>query len=261
MSRRAQQQLINQRSANIRNNKARKGFKWGFSDKTGWDWLQLIGILAVPLILGIATFSFSIQQANLAQQQHENDQKIANQQRLQDQVIALDQQRQATLVKYQDDMRDLLLHEGLLTSKPGDEIRVIALTETLSAMSQLDGKRISFLIRFLQNAHLNGVNFNTGANYNIVNFSGADLSTIDFTNTNLSGANLSGAHLSDAHLSGAFLGVADPSDAHLIGANLSGASLLHANLSDATLTQQQLDQVYTCKDANLPSGLTCHNNR
>jgi hypothetical protein len=114
MSKRAQQQLVEQRLADIRNNKARKGFKWGFSDKTGWDWLDLIAKLAVPLILGTATLSFGILQANLAQQQHDNDQKIANQQHLQDQANTLDQQRQAVLVKYQDDMRDLLLNKGLL---------------------------------------------------------------------------------------------------------------------------------------------------
>jgi uncharacterized protein YjbI with pentapeptide repeats len=270
--------------------------KWtGFQGKTLWDWLQLFGILAIPLVVAGATLLFSIQQANLAQQQHENDQKIA-----------LDQQRQAVLVKYQDDMRDLLLNKGLLTSKPGDEIRAIALTETLSAMSQLDAKRISFLIRFLQYAHLNGVVPASAANYNIVNFSGADLSAIDFTGADLSGAYLKGAYLKGATLSGATLGganlsdaflgdtnlsaadlsAANLSDAFLGDANLSAATLYRANLSDTTLgganlrsadlsgadltvarlataqnlTQQQLDQVYSCTDATLPQGLTCHRN-
>src|SRR6266566_718437 len=98
----------------------------GFEGKTLWDWLQLLGILAIPLILGIATLLFGIQQANLAQQQHEADRQQA-----------LDQQRQATLVTYLDNMRDLLLNRGLLTSTSSDEISVIARTETLSAMRQL----------------------------------------------------------------------------------------------------------------------------
>ena len=39
-------------------------------------------------------------------------------------------------------MKDLLLNRALFTSKSrSDEIRVIARTETLSAMRQLDGKR------------------------------------------------------------------------------------------------------------------------
>lgn len=156
MSRRTQQQLVNQRFVDIHNNKARKGFTWGFSGKTGWDLLDLIAKLAVPLILGIATLLFSIQQASLAQQQHDNDQKIANQQHIQDQASALDQQRQAIFAKYQDDMRDLLLNKGLLTSKSGNVIRVVALTETLSAMRQLDGNRNRSLVQFLQDAHLIG---------------------------------------------------------------------------------------------------------
>src|SRR5205807_7717284 len=88
----------------------------GFEGKTLWDWLQLLGVLAIPLILGIATLLFGIQQAHLADVQHQSDQKLAQQQHEADQQSILDQQRQATLVTYQDDMRDLLLNRGLLTS-------------------------------------------------------------------------------------------------------------------------------------------------
>src|SRR5260370_27696641 len=48
--------------------------------KTLWDWLQLLGVLAIPLVVAGATIFFGIQQANLAQQQHDNDQKISQQQ-------------------------------------------------------------------------------------------------------------------------------------------------------------------------------------
>lgn len=215
----------------------------GFQGKTLWDWLQLLGVLAIPLVVAGATLLFSLQQANLAQQQHENDQKIANQQRLQDQALALDQQRQAVLVKYQDDMRDLLLNKGLLTSKPGDEIRIIALTETLSAMSQLDPKRISFLIRFLQYAHLNAASETINKHNvrieqvdNIVNFSDTDLSAIDFTNANLGSADLSGANLNNANLVGAHLNNADLSHANLHDANLTGAHLVGTNFTGADLS-------------------------
>src|SRR2546421_7346453 len=140
------------------------------SDKTLWDWLQLLGVLAVPLVVAGATLFFGIQQANLANQQHDNDQKIASQQREADRQQTLDQQRQATLVAYQDNMKDLLLHQGLLTSKPTDAIRVIARIETLSAMRQLDGNRNRFLLQFLHDAHLIGINLITGKDQNIVNF-------------------------------------------------------------------------------------------
>jgi uncharacterized protein YjbI with pentapeptide repeats len=281
MSRRTQKQLVEHRLADIRNNKARRGFKWGFSDKTGWDWLDLMAKLAIPLILGIATLLFSIQQAHLADLQHQSDQKLAQQQHEADQQSTLDQERQATLVTYLNNMRDLLLNRGLLTSKPNDEIRVIARTETLSAMRQLDGKRNSILVEFLQEASLIGADFTTGEekDHNIVSFDQADMSSIDLSgtglifadlsnaylkSTNLSNASLSGANLYQAYLggtnlSGAILSSTNLRGAYLESANLRGAYLDNADLSFATnLTQQQLDQVYTCQGATLPPGLTCH---
>jgi uncharacterized protein YjbI with pentapeptide repeats len=147
-------------------------------------------------------------------------------------------------------MKDLLLNRGLLTSKPNDEIRVIAITETLSAMRQLDGKRNSFLLQFLHDAKLIGI-----GSSNIVTFQGAELSLINLSGTNfcsalhsgtaipitelyslnlgsanLSGANLSGANLSSANLSGAHL-----SHTQSIGADLSCADLYYADLSGADL--------------------------
>jgi hypothetical protein len=77
MSKRAQQQLVEQRLTDIRNNKARKVFKWGFSDKTGWDWLDLIAKLAIPIVVLGATIGFGFLQIQLANQQHDSDQKSA----------------------------------------------------------------------------------------------------------------------------------------------------------------------------------------
>ncbi len=205
--------------------------KWtGFQGKTMWDWLQLLGVLAIPLVVAGATLLFGIQQANLANQQHENDQKQA-----------LDQQQAAILQTYIDNIQDLLLHDNLLKSKPGDVIAILARARTLSAMRQLDGKRNSFLVQFLQDAGLIGA-----ASRNIVNFEDADLSSTDLSYADLSGANLSGANLSDADL---------------IAADLSNADLRNADLRNAhNLTQQQLDQVPSCKGAILPPGLICNDN-
>ena len=271
--------------------------KWtGFQGKTLWDWLQLLGVLAIPLVVVGATPLFGIQQANLANQQHDNDQKIASQQREANRQQTLDQQRQAILVAFQDNMKDLLLHQGLLTSKPTDEIRVIARTETLSAMRQLDWKRNGFLLQFLRDSHLIG--FDKSSIVSFVNadldssdlynasFSGFDLTyvTLRFANlsesylniTNLTGANFFHANLTKAHLvrtkltsalfSGANLTSAQLIGANLTGAFLAGANFFNANLSGANLsgalylTQQQLDQVHSCKNAILPPGLTCHHN-
>jgi uncharacterized protein YjbI with pentapeptide repeats len=253
-------------------NRSRKG------GKSYWDWLDLISKLAIPIVVLGATLFFGIQQANLANQQHDNDQKIANMQHEADQQQALDQQRQAALVTYQDSIKDLLLHQGLLTSNPDDEIRVIARTETLAAMRQLDGRRNSFLVQFLRDAHLIGTNLITGKDQNIVNFEHADLNSTDLSGVNLSGVNLRGVILYSANLSLANLGSTNLSLADLNGANLSrvglreadlngadlryatltGAILVNTNLTGALyLTQQQLDQVSSCKDAILPKGLKC----
>ena len=283
--------------------------------KTMWDWLNLLGILAIPLILGIATLSFGIQQANLAQQQHENDQKIANQQHEADKQSALDQQEATILQTYIDNIQDLLLNHHLLGSKTTDDVATLARARTLTALQGLDPERKGLLVQFIYEARLIGFRDSTskpphGPIINLLNanLSGADLiSSATLFGVNLSGANLSrailkrahlrGAHLSGAQLLAADLSSADLSFAILIGANLSCDALLNANLSHAdllnsdlsdanlsgatlreailrgailsgdnlrgvqNLTQQQLDQVYSCKNAILPPGLTCHHNQ
>ncbi len=89
------------------------------------------------------------------------------------------------------------------------------------------------------------------------NLSGADLSDAELSEVNLAEANLSRADLSFADLNGAYL-----SGARLSSARLDLAILHFADLSnDKGITQQQLDQVYTCKGATLPKGLTCHHNQ
>ncbi len=226
----------------------------GFEDKTLWDKLNLFGTLAIPVILALATIGFGWWQVHLADLQHQSDQQRA-----------LDQQRQTTLVTYQDEMKDLLLNRGLLTSKRGDEIRVIALIETLSAIRQLDGKRNSFLVQFLQDAGLIGKDLITLEDHNIIDFFFADLSDIDLSGANLSGVNLIYANLKDANLTNAIFYKADLIYTNLKDANLTNALLYNANLKDANLTganltQGQLDQVATCKGAILPQGLTCHQN-
>ena len=96
-------------------------------------------------------------------------------------------------------------------------------------MRQLDAKRNSFLLQFLQDANLNGADPNTRSLYNtpdIIDFHGVVLRDVDLREAAVSYADLSGADLGGAH----------------------------------NLTQQQLDRVYSCKGATLPHGLTCHNN-
>jgi uncharacterized protein YjbI with pentapeptide repeats len=294
-------------------------YKWtGLQGKTLWDWLKLLGGLAIPLVVVGATILFGMQQANLAQQQHENDQKIANQQHAADKQSALDQQEATILQTYIDNIQDLLLNHNLLGNSPPSkndagkasiqEVRELARARTLTALQGLDPHRKGILLKFLYEANLIGYNDTstqksrppiiilTGADLSRTDLTGADLAHTSLTDVTLTGALLDGAHLDGAFLDGANLDGADLTGADLTGvllasadlnsailqgatltntimkhdtltgANLRGATLGSATLDSADLqganiTQQQLDQVSSCKDAILPQGLTCHHNR
>ncbi len=211
--------------------------KWairtGFAGKTLWDWLplliQLLGALAIPVAIALGTTWINYQQDQTSHQ------------------IAQDQQLENALKTCIDDIKDLLgygnnsllLNKGLIASKPGDEVRVVARAEVLSALRQLDGKRKGILIQFLYEAMLISV-----PNNHIVTSSGNDV-IIDLSDANLSGANLGAAHLRGvnlfyANLRGTHLSGADLSGADLSGADLSGANLFYANLRGADLSSVRL---------------------
>src|SRR5216684_370186 len=113
----------------------------GFRGKTLWDLLNLMAVLLVPLMIGVFTLAITIQQNQISQNQHENDQRIA------------DEQQQATTLKaYLDDMTDLMLNHGLGQSKSNEEVRIVARAKTLTALRGLNGDRKGTLIRFLSEA-------------------------------------------------------------------------------------------------------------
>jgi uncharacterized protein YjbI with pentapeptide repeats len=189
----------------------------GFTGKTLWDWLNLLGgAILIPVVIGAATLWFS-------SQQHASDQ-----------AIALDQQQQVVFQTSEDNIKDLLLTKGLETSKPGDEVRIVARAEILAALRQLDKERKGLLIQFLDEANLIAQRPNNDV---IIYLWGADLSEADlsgviFHNVNLSGTILRGANLQSADLHGANL-----SQTSLRGASLEGADLHGANLHEADLVE------------------------
>ena len=221
MSKRTQQQLVEQRFANIRNNEAKKGFKWGFSDKTGWDWLDLISKLAIPLILGIATLLFGMQQASFATQQHQ-----------QDQASALDQQQATTLQTYIDNIKYLLLNHQLYT-KYNFEVSELAEAQTVAALSNLNPPRKGIAIQFLRNSGLIGYLGTDGKRY-------PALITLSRVGAALTKADLSGTFLEDVYLISDNLASVNLTNANLTNANLSHTNLSYANLSYANLTNADL---------------------
>src|SRR5260370_403023 len=232
----------------------RKKWKWlGSSDKTLWNWLQLLGVLAIPMVLVLGTLWFSAQQRQMSdammKNQHDTALAISQQQRDTARAIAEDQQREATLNTYLDRMSELLLNQNLHDPK----VRELARARTVTALRSLDPFRKGVLVQFqyesglISNAHP------------VVDLTGADLSNADLSRATLSNANLSGAYLSGATLSGANLSNADLTHAFLFEATVTTANLSNANLSDANLSEAKLTDAdltgATLTGANLTDAL------
>ena len=195
-------------------------FQWdwtGFNrpSKTLWDWLQLLGVLAVPIVVGFGAVWFTTRQGKVADAENK------------------DNQREAMLQKYIDSMSELLLHEKLRDSAEEDEVRKIARVRTLTVLRGLDEERQGSVLRFLQEAGLIC----------------KDKRIIDLTGASLGWASLVAFDLHDADLRGAYLW-----GANLEGADLRGANLLEAKLGGAKVTEEQLKEVQSLKDAIMPDG-------
>jgi uncharacterized protein YjbI with pentapeptide repeats len=248
---------------------ANKG-RWGFSDKTGWDWLQLflqvITALALPLVLFWATKQF-------------NDQQNA-QQNAASSAYAIEQQQETRYQAYLDRMSDLIKSGNLAEPHSSPAIRALAQSQTFSALRLSDPKRKGYIIQFLHDAlllaqpepiinlnligttlrkadltaaHLNGADLSDADLSGAILYS-ADLTAADLSSANLNSAHLSSAHLNSANLTAANLTVADLSSADLTRANLTAANLTNATLSSADLTNATLSDA-TLRNARLNSAI------
>lgn len=204
--------------------------------KSLWDWLQLLGVLAIPAVVGLGAAWYTAQQGKVSdaanRQQHETELQIAEENR-----------RENALQTYIDKMSELLLGKKLrdLAIHESDEVLKIARVRTLTVLRGLDAKRKASLLQFMYESDL------IAKDHCIINLKGADLKNANLERTNLSGADLkdtdlSGAKLERINLSKADLSHADLSYADLRGANLSGANLSGANLSGANLCLTDLTQ-------------------
>jgi uncharacterized protein YjbI with pentapeptide repeats len=208
----------------------KKGKPW----KEVREWLNIIGVLLIPLLIGVYAIVNNAQQT----------------------ALQLDQQRETALKTYEDDISSLLLDRHLATSRSGDEVRTVALAKTLEVFHQLDGPRNVRAIQFLQDAQLIGTDFTakTPNTHNIIDFSGADLTNADLSYADLSYADLSYADLDGANLSYANLNGADLSYADLDGVDLSYASLFGVDLSYANLYEANLSHIDRIGIAEIGTG-------
>lgn len=219
--------------------------------KTISDWVGLIAQIAASIAVIVSIIALAIGVYQCKTQQSDS----ANQ--------VLDQQRQTTLDTYLDRIQELLLTGNFNTNS---DAQTLASARTFTVLRYLDGNRKAYLVRFLYDTYLMGYFDKNGSHPPVINVYGFDLSGADFATAtlppDLKGAILSYDNLNETNLSKADLSHADLTYALLQGATLSGANLSFADLSNAEyLTQQQLDQVSTCKGTILPKGLTCNHNQ
>src|SRR5260221_7379753 len=229
---------------------SRQKKKWtGFAEKTLWDWLNLLGVLLVPLILGMGTILITAQQSAISQSQHESDQNNAD-----------NQFQEGLLQTFRDDISHFVLDEHLRTAKHGDDVQILAQSYTYDALRKLDLSRRVLLVQFLSDNKLitsitKDLPLISLAN---VNLQEANLPRINLQGSDLFGANLQGAKLFGANLQGANLREtslqrADLSKANLRETSLLGADLDEVNLQGAIVTPNQLAEASSFKDATFPA--------
>lgn len=221
----------------------------GFSGKTTWDWLSLLG---VPLTLALLGYILQRQERSRAE-------RVAKEEILQ---VYFD--RLSTLLI---DKNILAIAKNPMISGNGElldaSINVIR-ARTLSILRRFEGdpKRIDSVIRFLRESgvfskaglHFDGADF-IDADLRDTNLGGISLREAKLTGANLtyaslSKANLQGAHLREANLVGAQLRKANLARAYLAEANLTRANLAEANLQGAHLREANLQEAYL-RGANL----------
>ncbi len=116
----------------------------GFHGKTLWNWLEL---LIIPGVLAFGLLWFDLAENERARK--------AEQKRAETQLNVEDNRaKESALQLYLDRMTALLLEINLRTSERNDEVRSVARARTLTVLSQLDGKRKGFLLRFLYESGL-----------------------------------------------------------------------------------------------------------
>jgi uncharacterized protein YjbI with pentapeptide repeats len=231
--------------------------------KTLWDWLQLLAVLAIPVVVGLGAAWFT-------RVQQQSDTEAAEKRAQTEREIALDNQREAALQAYIDNLSALLLDRALRHAQ-FDEARTIARVRTLRVLPRLDGERKRNVIQFLHESGLiDKDDFIRVIDLHEADLREACLDDAELEWANLSGAKLMGANLKGSKLMGAKLDRAnlsifhdpktkkpintDLSEADLSKATLFNANLEGANLSKAWVTREQVCKAKSLQGATMPDG-------
>jgi uncharacterized protein YjbI with pentapeptide repeats len=201
-----------------------------FGKKSGWNWLELLSALAIPVVLAVAGLYI---EAQLDERQRKSDARRAQTEHQLEERRADD----AALQAYLDQIGTLMLNKNLLESEPGDSAYTLAQARTSTAISRLDADHNRHVTRFLSDSGLSG---QAGGESSISLFRKIDLSGADLSGADLSAADLSGATLNNVTLTDARLARADLRDAKLNKANLSYAFVFEARLRNAVVLAADL---------------------
>jgi len=230
------------------------GYKVAVSQpgKSLWDWLGLLGTLAIPVVVGLGAAWFTANQAAASDRQN------------------TDNQREAALQSYIDKMSELLLSHHLSDDRPPGskdtkpmepdwtgtapspspeeeawhQARRLGRIRTLTVLRRLDGNRKAVVLQFLYESNL------ILGDAPCIDLSGADLSSVNLRNVKLRNANLNGVDLTNAVLDEAELYHAKLSGVNLSGFDLRTVGLGGADLSGANLSRTDLRNSYL-NEANL----------
>ena len=68
----------------------------------------MLGVFLIPLLIGVYTIAYNVQQSKISQQQYDNSVKAANASHQADIALQADQQRETALGVYIQDIKDLI---------------------------------------------------------------------------------------------------------------------------------------------------------
>jgi uncharacterized protein YjbI with pentapeptide repeats len=190
------------------------------------DWAKLLISLSIPLAIVVYTIIENQNESSIAAQNRKQDFEIEERRREQDIRLAnesryqeaSEQQQEATLVRYFDSLGKLLEKNGMYLNKT-ETGRAIAQFKTLTALSQLNSKRKSFLMRFLIQYELLTVK----GNELIIALDSADLVGLDLTDNMLEDNKMECVYLSSTTLT----------NANFRNMIISGSAFKYARLGNA----------------------------
>ncbi|CAF3964299.1 unnamed protein product [Rotaria sordida] len=250
------------------------------------DILKVIGVLLVPLMLGVVTLTLTIQNTKDAKENRAKDLDIAQRQREQTAYLAEEERQNKRLAEYLNAISSLMFSNQTLDP--------LLRAKTLSVLRQLDVQRKREVILFLYEAKLIRTDMNSGIpiislqdiNLDNIDFNdlrspytqltsnfyyhthmslrGVSLRNASFQRRTIYGSDLAQTDCTHADFSSADLFEIDFSYAKLIECNFENArfdsaNLQNANLSQSNITDEQLATALTYQGAILPNGTIAKN--